>query len=330
MHPAEVATFLDCAHVVALPMRTKFRGITTRELLLVEGEHGWAEFGAFPEYQPPEAANWLRSCVSIWRGDLPTPRHRWVPINATVPDIPADNVADILNRYPGASVAKVKVAGDSTLEQDIARVAAVRAACPNMQVRCDANGGWTVEEAMTALRELTADGALDYIEQPCPSVAELAEVRRRCRAEELPVRIAADESIRRAADPWEVVRADAADVAVLKAAPMGGPKAFLDLAGQLAEHGLDVTVSSALDSAVGMYAGLITAASLPDPAPAGLATGALFEHDVCPPRRIVDGQLEVCPLEPDRDALVEFAAPESRRRWWCERVEACAEVLRRQ
>ncbi|MCA2333488.1 o-succinylbenzoate synthase, partial [Mycobacterium avium] len=247
---------LDRLHVVALPMRVRFRGITTREVALIDGPAGWGEFGAFVEYGPPEAAHWLASAVeSAYRPAPPVRRDR-IPINATVPAVPAAAVPDVLARFPGARTAKVKVAEPGqTLADDVARLNAVRDLVPT--VRVDANGGWSVDEAARAARALSADGPLEYLEQPCATVGELAELRRRPDMPEVP--IAADESIRKADDPLAVVRARAADIAVLKVAPLGGISALLDIAARI---DIPVVVSSALDSAVGIAAGLTAAAAL--------------------------------------------------------------------
>ena len=194
----ELSDVLDRLHVVALPMRVRFRGITTREVALIDGPAGWGEFGAFPEYGPPEAAHWLAAGLEAAYRPLPPARHARIPINATVPAVQAAAVADVLARFPGARTAKVKVAEPGqSLADDVARVTAVRALVPT--VRVDANGGWSVDEAVTAARALTADGPLEYLEQPCATVPELAEVRRRVQ-----VPVAADESIRKADDPLHV------------------------------------------------------------------------------------------------------------------------------
>ncbi|WP_283611152.1 o-succinylbenzoate synthase, partial [Mycolicibacterium poriferae] len=222
-------------------MRVRFRGITTREVALIDGPAGWGEFGAFPEYGPPEAAHWLAAGLEAAYRPLPPARHARIPINATVPAVQAAAVADVLARFPGARTAKVKVAeSGQSLADDVARVNAVRALVPT--VRVDANGGWSVDEAVTAARALTADGPLEYLEQPCATVPELAEVRRRVH-----VPVAADESIRKAEDPLHVVRSRAADIAVLKVAPLGGVRAMLAVAEQI---DIPIVVSSALDSAV--------------------------------------------------------------------------------
>ncbi|MBC2639362.1 MULTISPECIES: o-succinylbenzoate synthase [unclassified Rhodococcus (in: high G+C Gram-positive bacteria)] len=320
-----VAEVLADAVVVSLPMRVRFRGITTREALLLRGPAGWGEFAPFPEYADDEAAHWLQSAIEdAWLGPPAAVRTR-VPINATVPAVDADRVPDVLSRYPGARTAKVKVAErGQTLADDVARVTAVRTLVPN--VRVDANGGWSVDEAEAALRALTADGPLEYAEQPCASVPELVEIRRR-----LPgVRVAADESIRRADDPLKVVRAGGADVAVVKVAPLGGMRRLLSLADDLASHGVPVVVSSALDTAVGIAAGVAAAAALPELQFAcGLGTGGLFEADVARGREPVDGALTVEAVVPDVERLTGLAASAERSGWWIERARRCHGLLER-
>lgn len=316
----DLQDLLDRLHVVALPMRVRFRGITVREVALIDGPAGWGEFGAFLEYEPPEAAHWLASGIeSAYRPTPPALRDR-IPVNATVPAVPTAQVSEVLARFPGATTAKVKVAEPGqSLEDDVARVNAVRALVPALRV--DANGGWTVTEAVTAARALTADGPLEYIEQPCQSVGELAAVR-----ELIDVPVAADESIRKADDPLAVVRAQAADVAVLKVAPLGGVRAMLHIAAQI---DVPVVVSSALDSAVGIAAGLSAAAALPElPFACGLATGGLFVEDVVDPGSgPAGGSLPVGPVSPDPARLAGLAAPAGRRDWWVSRTAECYRVL---
>ena len=310
---------LDRLHVVALPMRVRFRGIDVREVALFDGPAGWGEFGAFLEYGPAEAAHWLASALEAAYRDSPSPMRTRIPINATVPAVDPDRVPDVLARFPGARTAKVKVAeAGQTLADDVARVNAVRALVPT--VRVDANGGWTVAQAVAAASALTADGPLEYLEQPCASVSELAEVRRL-----VDVPVAADESIRKADDPLHVVRSKAADVAVLKVAPLGGVAQLLHVASQI---DVPIVVSSALDSAVGMSRGLLAAACLPTLRHAcGLGTGRLFVEDVTDPVMPVDGYLPVTRVVPDAARLMALTAPSERREWWIERVRACWPLL---
>ncbi len=314
-------------HVVQLPLRVRFRGIDVREVLLLRGPAGWGEFAPFPEYDDAEAAWWLAAALeSAWWGP-PQALRGTVTVNATVPAVAAERVPKVLRVFPGCTTAKVKVAErGQSLEDDLARVAAVRALVP--RVRVDANGGWTATEAVRALTALRGQGPLEYAEQPCADVEELAEVRARLAAAGVDVPIAADESIRRAEDPLRVARAGAADVAVLKVPPLGGMRRVLSLARTLREeHDLPVVVSSALDSAVGIAAGLAAAAALPmlDHA-CGLATGGLFTDNVATVS-VVGGQLLVGAVSPDDERLSVLAAPPSRQRWWRERLSRCHALL---
>ena len=307
---------LDRAHVVALPMRVRFRDITTRELVLIDGPAGWGEFGAFLEYGDAEAAHWLAAALDSAYRTPPPPRRMRIDVNATVPAVDAARVPEILARFPGARTAKVKVAEPGqTLDDDVARVEAVRALVPT--VRVDANGAWSVDQATAAAAVL---GPLEYLEQPCATIEELAELRRR-----VDVPIAADESIRKAGDPLAVVRAGAADIAVLKVAPLGGISAMLKIAAQI---DIPVVVSSALDSAVGIAVGLAAAAALPNLDHAcGLGTGRLFAEDVAEPVAAIDGYLPVGPVIPDPARLQALAAAPQRRQWWIDRIRACYPLL---
>ena len=145
LNPGGVEELLDLARVVSLPMRVKFRGITQREALLLPGPLGWGEFCPFPEYGDVEASRWLYAAVEAgWHG-FPEPLRSSIPVNATVPAIGPDRVPDILARFGRVDAVKVKVAEPGqTLDDDAARVAAVRAALPDAAVRVDANGGWNV------------------------------------------------------------------------------------------------------------------------------------------------------------------------------------------
>jgi O-succinylbenzoate synthase len=266
----------------------------------------------------------LRAAREAAEVGWPSPVRDRIPVNCTVPAIGPEKAAEIV-RASGCRTAKVKVAEPGqTLADDVARVNAVRDLMPT--VRVDANGGWSVEQAARAAAALTADGPLEYLEQPCATVGELAALRARPDMPRVP--IAADESIRKADDPLAVVRAGAADIAVLKVAPLGGISALLAIAAQI---DIPVVVSSALDSAVGIAAGLTAAAALPQLRHAcGLGTGRLFLEDVADvsgftaPR---DGYLPVCPVAPDPARLRALAAPPGRRQWWIDRVKACYPLL---
>ncbi len=277
-------------------LREPFRGLSAREGLLVRGPGGWGEFAPFDDYDDRAAAPWRRAAIEAARGDWPPPVRASVPVNVTIPAVSPERAAALVSASGGCRTAKVKVAESGQAEaEDLARVEAVRAALgPHGRLRIDVNGRWDAATALRRIRALDrAAGGLEYVEQPCATVEELALVRR-----SVDVPIAADESIRRAEDPLRVVRAEAADIAVLKVAPLGGVRACLELAQRC---GLPVVVSSALESSVGIAAGVALAAALPElPYACGLATVALFDADVtAAPLLPVNGELPVRPVSPD-------------------------------
>ncbi|HET7782252.1 o-succinylbenzoate synthase [Paenarthrobacter sp. NEAU-H11] len=314
------------AHVVSLPMRVKFRGIMERESLLLHGPAGWGEFCPFPEYGDAEASRWLAAAVEAgWHG-FPAPLRSVIPVNATVPAVPADRVPDVLARFGRVDAVKVKVAEQGqTLDDDAARLAAVRSALPDAAVRVDANGGWDVPAAVEALTRLAGVG-LEYAEQPVPTVEGLAEVRRALREAGTPVLIAADESVRKESDPLRVARAGAADLIVVKVAPLGGVRRALDI---VAQAGLPAVVSSALDTSVGIRAGLALAAALPDlPYACGLGTVSLFESDITrDPLVADDGAIRLRDVAADAGLLERYAASAERRDWWLDRLRRVHALL---
>jgi len=310
-------------HVVSVPMRMAFRGVLHREAALLRGPAGWGEFAPFLEYDDAEATPWLAASLEAATTGWPAPVRDRVPVNATVPAVAAADVAAVLARFPGCTTAKVKVAqAGQQLPDDVARVAAVRAVLgAEGGIRIDANGGWTLDQARRALTAL-APYDLEYAEQPCDSLEDLAALRGHG------VLIAADESVRKAVDPLRVAREGAADLLVLKVAPLGGVAPALAIA---RECGLPVVVSSALDTSVGIAAGVALAAALPDlPYACGLATTSLMAADVV--RRSLDGRggsLAVGAVAPEADLLEQLAAPADRQAWWRARITRCAARLER-
>jgi O-succinylbenzoate synthase len=306
------------ARVVSLPMVTRFRGIDTREALLLEGPEGWTEFSPFVEYGDAEAAAWLAASIDFGWNETPPVLRDAVAVNATVPAVAAAEVPGVLERFPGCRTAKVKVAaGDQTLADDVARVHAVRDVLgPTGRIRVDANGLWTVDEAEHAMHAL-AGFDLEYVEQPVASVEDMAEIRRRTHYLDVP--IAADESVRKSSDPLRVARAGAADILVIKAAPLGGIRAALSIIGQT---GLPVVVSSALDTSVGISMGAHLAAAIPDlQFDCGLGTASLLAADVTTsPLLPRNGAIPVMRVVPDADLLDAHAASADRRDWWLARL----------
>jgi o-succinylbenzoate synthase len=314
---------IDRVHAWAMPMTTRFRGIEVRDGVVLRGPAGWAEFSPFWDYDAPESAAWLRAAIEDATEERPAPLRRTVPVNVTIPVVqPA--LAARLARVGGSGTAKVKVADrTSSLAEDADRLEAVREAMgPQARIRVDANAAWTLDEAREALPVLDrAAGGLEYAEQPCASVEDLAALRR---AFDIP--IAADESVRRAEDPLRVARAEAADVLVMKVQPLGGVRRSLDLAEQA---GLPVVVSSALESSVGLSAGLAFAAALPELTHAcGLATATLLTGDlVDAPLRAAAGELPLARPEPTEGLLARHAAPDALAERWAQRLEACSALL---
>ena len=312
------------AHVVALPTRTRFRGIGVREAMIFDAPAGASEFSPFVEYDDAEATAWLAAAIEFGWGTPPAPRREWIAVNATVPAVAAADVPSVLARFPGCDTAKVKVAEPGQrLADDVARVRAVRAALgPDARVRVDANGGWTVDEAARALVALS-EFDLDYAEQPCATVAELAELRARLqqRDGDARTRIAADESVRKASDPLAVARAGAADLLIVKAQPLGGIARALAI---VREAGLPVVVSSALDTSIGIAMGAYLAAALPEGQLAGacgLGTVALLEGDVTGAPLLPErGRIPVRRPTLDHERLRAFAARSERDAWWRDRL----------
>ncbi|GAA0974434.1 o-succinylbenzoate synthase [Acrocarpospora macrocephala] len=306
--------------VFGIPMSLRFRGQTAREGVLLRGPAGWGEFSPFPEYGPAECARWLACAREAAFEGWPDPVRSTIPVNATIPAVPAARAFE-LAKASGCGTAKIKVAErGQDFAADLARVEAVRDALgPDGKIRVDANGGWDVDEAVLRLKELDRF-TLEYAEQPCPSLDELAQVRRR-----VDVPIAADESIRKAEDPLRVRAAEAADIAVVKVQPLGGVRAALRV---VEACGLPAVVSSAVETSVGLAAGLALAAALPElPYACGLGTMSLLTGDVVADSLTpVAGAIAVRRPEVDEAALARFEieSPE-----WVRRMEEAAACLAR-
>lgn len=307
-------TDLDAVRVYALPMRTRFRGVSVRHGILLNGPAGWGDFCPFEDYSDAECVPWLAAALESCTRSWPEPVRESIPVNCIVPAVDPDKAREIVTAS-GCTTAKVKVAEPSQSPgEDIERVAAVRDALGvSGAVRVDANAAWDVDEAVARIRELDRAGAgLEYVEQPCASLDELAAVRRR-----VDVRIAADESIRHADDPMRVAVAGAADVAVIKAAPLGGVHRALRVADA---SGLPCVVSSAVETSVGLAAQVALAGALPElPFACGLGTVALLEGDIVADSLLPSGgRLPVFRRAPEPDpARVAAATPTAgtQRRW---------------
>ena len=303
---------LDTLRVIALPMKTKFRGITVREVALIKGEYGWAEFSPFLEYDDAESAPWLASAIEAATTPKPKLYRTSVAINGTIPALnePAD-LKRVVDSFPGVSSFKVKVGND--LAEDLARVNVIRNLQPQAKIRIDVNGLWSVDQAEAFL---SAVGDIEYVEQPCATIEELRELKSRTS-----VKIVGDEVLRKAADPFAIDFTGAIDYLMLKVQPLGGIKRAHALA---EHHNLPVVVSSALESAIGINYGLTLAASFETMNfNCGLGTGSLLAADVAQ-LPIVDGKIEITEFEPQ---LAGLDVASDRFEWWKNRIMRTAELL---
>ena len=309
----EISEILATLHVVRLPMVTEFRGLRAREVALFQGPSGWGEFSPFLEYDALESSRWLAAGIeSAFSPPLESLRES-VEVNATLPAVTdRAEIPTLLARYSGVRCAKLKMTKDA--ESNAARIAMVREIDPRISIRLDVNGAWSVDEAISFLGNLV--GEIEYVEQPCATLEELRELKR-----EIEIKVAVDEIVRKSADPFQLDLQGAADIVILKSAPLGGNLR----ARRIAEHfDLPVVVTSALDSAVGISSGLELAASLDSHLASGLATGALFTEDVGE-HRIEAGAIKVKRVSPS--SLEKLAVEPERFRWWENRLRECHEVL---
>ena len=304
---------LDSLRVIALPMKTNFRGISVREVALIKGSHGWGEFSPFIEYDDAESAPWLASAIEAATTPQPKLYRTSIAVNGTIPALnDPDELARIVDSFPGVNTFKVKVGND--LAEDLARVNAIRKLRPQANIRIDVNGLWNVGQAEEFLASV---GQIEYVEQPCATIEELRELKSRT-----PVKIVGDEILRKAANPFDIDLTGAIDYLMLKVQPLGGIKRAHALA---EHHNLPVIVSSALESAVGINHGLMLAASFKEMNfDCGLGTGSLLAADVAH-LPIVDGKIEISQFEPQLDGL--DVAPD-RFDWWKNRIMRTAELLK--
>jgi O-succinylbenzoate synthase len=306
---------LASMQVVALPLKSKFRGITLREVALFEGPVGWGEFAPFLEYDDAESSTWLLSAIDAATNPAPMAHRGFINVNATLPALNnAKEIEELLQAFSGCDTVKIKVG--ENLGEDIVRVARVRALLPKAKLRLDVNGAWSVDQALINLYEIYEEvGPLEYVEQPCATLEELRQLKAKLAIE---IKITGDEVIRKAKDPFAIDLQGAVDILMLKIAPLGGISRAREIG---AHHKLPMVVSSALESAVGIGYGLQLAASLPSLDYAcGLATGQLLSADVATVP-LENGQLAVRSISPDADLLAKYAVPVERLNWWKERTK---------
>jgi len=304
---------LETLRVVALPMKTNFRGVTVREVALIQGEYGWGEFSPFLEYDDAESAPWLACAIEAATQPKPKLFRTEVTVNGTIPALnDREELERVVNSFPGVTTFKVKVG--SNADEDIARINVLRSLRPNAKLRIDANGLLSVEQAVSLLQLV---GDIEYIEQPCATVEELRELKKR-----VDVKIVGDELLRKAKDPFAIDLSGAVDYLMLKVQPLGGIKRAHQLA---RHHKLPVVVSSALESAVGINYGLTLAASFEDMNfDCGLGTGSLLAKNVAQ-LPIVDGKIQISEVVPNLEGLDVSA---DRYEWWKNRIMRTAELLK--
>ncbi len=304
---------LETLRVIALPTKTNFRGIDVREVALFKGQFGWAEFSPFLEYDDPEAAHWLASAIEAATTPRPQLFRTSVAVNGTIPALnDANQLKAIVESFPGVKSFKVKVGNNRA--EDLARVNEIRRLRPEAKIRIDVNGLWNIDQAE---QFLTSVGDIEYVEQPCTTIEELCELKKRTS-----VKIVGDEILRKAENPFDIDLTGAVDYLMLKVQPLGGIKRAHAIA---EHHKLPVVVSSALESAVGIKYGLELAASFNEMNfDCGLGTGSLLAKDVAQ-LPIVDGKLEISNFEPQLDGL--DVAPD-RFEWWKNRIMSTAELLK--
>ena len=305
-------SLLNSLRVVALPTKTNFREINIREVALFMGEYGWAEFSPFLEYEDAECAPWLACAIEAATQPRPKLFQTTINVNGTIPAINDEKeISQIVDLFPGVKSFKLKVGDDTDL--DLARINRVRTLRPDCAIRVDVNGAWTVDQAVSFLK---LAGELEYIEQPCASIEELRELKKR-----IDVRIAGDEVLRKATDPFALDLIGAVDILMLKVQPLGGIKRTHDL---IDHHQLPVVVSSALESAIGIAYGLVLAGSLENLGyGCGLATGSLLAKDVAD-IPIINGQMKISSPVPNFDGL---DVSKERFEWWKNRIMRTAELL---
>jgi len=306
---------LDRTHIVSIPTKTNFRGVEFREIALIEGDTNWGEFSPFLEYEAKAAKYWLKSAIESAVTPFESNGLDFIAVNATLPAVEIEQVAEVLSWFPGCNTVKIKVG----TKEDLERISEVFRINAGAKIRLDANGLWSVAEAKTFLESLNKEfgSSLDYVEQPCQTLAENEKLKNELT---FPLKIAIDENLRNGGNLDEVLKV--ADVLIIKVAPLGGISACLQL---IEKVSIPIVVSSALESSVGISAGVALATQLPmkseSPLPFGLGTVALLEGDVVTnPLLPIDGKIKVEKANVDLDKLKKYSASDSRKKWWHQRI----------
>lgn len=305
----------DGAPIFAVPLIDPVGGVRVCEGMLIEGPQGWGEFSPPAGVTGEQAARWLTAAIEVGTVGWPDPLRGRVPVAVTVPSVSASRARAIV-AGSGCRTAAVRV-GESSLAEDIVRLEAVRDGLgPSGVIRCDANGAWDVESAAAAVPELDrAAGGLEFVEQPCRAVEDVAALRRR-----IDVPVAVDQSIRESLEPLALELDDAVDVAVLNVGGLGGVRRALRVAERF---DLPCVVASEVQTSIAIAGGLALAGVLPETGYAhGLGGALLLDGDVVSAARHlvpVDGHLPVAPMPaaPNAARLEQFGAvdPGMMARW---------------
>lgn len=323
---------LRSSHVVSIPLAREFRGIKDRVVMVFDGENGAAEWSPFEEYDDREAARWLGSTLEQLSAAA-EPLKQPVPVNGIVPIIDASKVREMIEAGGNPTTVKVKVGGKETdLSRDFERVAAVRNTIgPSGKIRIDVNGSWTFDQALEALNHLQTLN-IDYVEQPVSDIQEMAQLR--LALSKTGIRIAADESIRRFRELDSLISNKACEVAVIKVQPLGGLNTSRQLVEKAFSAGLEVVISSALESSVGLYRGLQMVQWIRDSgyptSVAGLGTQNLMMGDVViDSLRCHEGLVRPHVPALDHTKIDQLRVPSKTADWWNERLRRCLKLLQR-
>ena len=297
--------------VVSIPVKNNFRSVKYREIALFQGPEGWSEFSPFLEYSSAESAVWLKAAIEAATKPAPKPIRDLVEVNATLPNVMAQEVSSILKGFQGCTTVKIKIndfLNDHLILQEVLKV------MPKAKFRLDINGGWQLEEAVANLTNYEQEfpGQIDYVEQPCIDLADIKSLRGKVN-----LKIAVDESIRKFLSSDLTKINEVADIAIIKWAPSGGISAALEIIEKIK---LPVVISSALESSVGISHGVALASVVPNLYGAcGLGTVSLLEGDVTSKPLIAeDGFIKHRKITPD--LIEQFNVEPARLIWWQDRV----------